>query len=224
FSRLRGAIPAPYLTSTDGFDAIYFDVATGAIFTDAEICVVVDADHDGIVDGTSTAVSRLTGLHFVGKAFVLETIRIDDIYACLTVNSLSPFALVASPPPATTTTTTTAPVPTTTTSTTIPGCVTARDCLGRLKASVDCPEGLDPKLGSFIDNKVGAALAKLAKAEAKPSKTAKFSKQARNLVNAIDHKAAMLLKRKKKPISPACRGSVGKAVAPVLQEIQAGQV
>ena len=44
FSRERGAIPAPYVTSTDGFNAIYFDVATGAIFTDAEICVVVDAD------------------------------------------------------------------------------------------------------------------------------------------------------------------------------------
>src|SRR5262249_48612254 len=85
FSRVRGAIPAPYLTSTDGFDAIYFDVATGAIFTDAEICVVVDRDHDGIVDGTQTAVSRLEGLHFVSGAFVLETIRIDDIYACLTV-------------------------------------------------------------------------------------------------------------------------------------------
>jgi hypothetical protein len=165
-------------------------------------------------------------VHFVGKAFVLETIRIDDIYACLTVNSLSPFALVASSAPATTSTTmtTTVPGPTTTTTTTIPGCVTARDCLSRLKASVDCPEGLDPKLRSFIDNKVGAALAKLAKAEAKPTKKAKFSKQARNLVNAIDHKAAMLLKRKKKPISPACRQSVGEAVAPVLQAIEAGQL
>src|SRR5262249_38316998 len=181
----------------------------------------------GIGEGSSRGVSRLAGLHFVGKAFVLETIRIDDIYACLTVNSLSPFALVASPAPATTSstiTTTTVPGPTTTTTTTIPGCVTARDCLGRLKASVDCPEGLDPKLGSFIDNKVGAALAKLAKAEAKPTKAAKFSKQARNLVNAIDHKAAMLLKRKKKPISSACQQSVGEAVAPVLQAIEAGQL
>jgi hypothetical protein len=229
FSRERGAIPAPYLTSTtDGFNAIYFDVATGAIFTDAEICVVVDADpQDGIVDGTRTPVSRLEGLHFVGKAFVLETIHIDGIYACLTVNSLSPFALVVSPPPATTSsttsTTTTLGAPTTTT-TTIPACTTALDCLGRVKASIDCPEGLDPKLGSFIDTKLGAASAKLTKAEAKPTKATKFGKQAKIVLTAIDHKAVVLAKRKKKPISAECSDSVTAAVKPVLQAIAAGQL
>jgi hypothetical protein len=34
----------------------------------------------------------------------------------------------------------------------------------------------------------------------------------------------MLLKRKKKPISAACRASIGEAVAPVLQAIAAGQL
>jgi hypothetical protein len=225
FSRERGAIPAPYVTSTaDGFNAIYFDIATGAIFTDAEICVVVDANpQDGIVDGTRTPVSRLEGLHFVGNAFVLETIHIDGIYACLTVNSLSPFALVASPPPATTSTTTTLGAPTTTT-TTIPACTTALDCLGRVKASIDCPEGLDPKLGSFIDKKLGAASAKLTTAQAKPTKATKFGRQAKIVLTAIDHKAVVLAKRKKKPISAECRDSVTTAVAPVLQAIAAGQL
>ena len=231
FSRERGKIPAPYVTSTpDGFNAIYFDVSTGAIFTDAQICVVVDADQDGIVDGTRTPVSHLEGLHFVGNAFVLETIQIDGIYACLTVDSLSPFALVASPPPtaSTTTTTTTSVATTSTTSgvstTTIPACATALGCLGRVKGSIDCPEGLDPKLGSFIDKKLGAASARLTKAEAKPTKAAKFGKQARNLLTAIDHKAAALAKRKKKPISAECSDSVNGAVAPVLQAIAAGQL
>lgn len=43
-------------------------------------------------------------------------------------------------------------------------------------------------------------------------------------MTAIDHKATMLLKRKKKPISAACRASIGEAVAPVLQAIAAGQL
>ncbi len=89
---------------------------------------------------------------------------------------------------------------------------------------MDCPEGLDPKLGSFIDKKIGAASARLAKAEAKPTKAAKFGRQARILVTAIDRKAAVLLKRKKKPISAECRASIGEAVAPVLQAIGAGQL
>src|SRR5262249_39934913 len=110
FSRLRGPIASPFVTSTsDGLNAIVFDGATGAIFTNAEVCVVVDADLDGIVDGTSTPVSRLAGLHFEGNAFVLKNTRIDGMYACVTVTSLSPFAIVASPStsPSTTTTTTT---------------------------------------------------------------------------------------------------------------------
>jgi hypothetical protein len=225
FSRERGTIPAPYVTSTDdGFNAIYFDIATGAIFTDAEICVVVDANRDGIVDGTHTPVSHLEGLHFVGNAFVLETIHIDGIYACLTVNSLSPFALVASPPPTTTTITSTTSTTITTTTTTIPACSTALDCLGRVKNSIDCPGGLDPKLGSFINKKLASASARLTKAEAKPTKAAKFGKQARTLLTVIDHKAAALAKRKKKPISAECSDSVNAAVAPVLQAIAAGQL
>jgi hypothetical protein len=233
FSRERGTIPPPYVTSTDdGFNAIYFDISTGAIFTDAQICVVVDANQDGIVDGTHTPVSHLEGLHFVGNAFVLETIKIDGIYACLTVDSLSPFALVVSPPAAASSTTTTtsvtstttaAGVPTTTT-TTIPACSTALDCLGRVKSSIDCPGGLDPKLGAFIDKKLGAASARLTKAEGKPTKAAKLGKQARNLLTVIDHKAAALAKRKKKPISAECSGSISAAVAPVLQAIAAGQL
>jgi hypothetical protein len=93
-----------------------------------------------------------------------------------------------------------------------------------VKASIDCPEGLDPKLGSLIDTKLGAASAKLTKAEAKPTKATRFGKQAKILLNAIDHKAVVLAKRKKKPISAECRNSVNAAVAPVLQAIGAGQL
>lgn len=232
FSRIRGAIPAPFVTSTDdGFDAVYFDVATGAIFTNAEVCVVVDADRDGIVDGTRTAVSRLQGLHYVGNAFVLENIRIDDIYACVTVSSLSPFALVASPEESTTTTTlvtetstTTTPTTSTTTTTTLPACATARDCLGELKGRVKCPEGLAPALSTFIDKKVNAAGAKLAKAVSRPTKAKKFARQAKALLTQIDKKAAMLAKKKKNGISADCRQSVGQALAPTLGEIASGSL
>jgi hypothetical protein len=127
------------------------------------------------------------------------------------------------PPVPTTSTSTTLGAPTTTT-TTIPACTTALDCLGRVKDSIDCPGGLDPKLGSFIDKKHGAASAKLTKAEAKPTKATKFGKQAKILLTAIDHKAGVLAKRKKKPISAACRDSVNAAVAPVVQAIAAGKL
>ncbi len=239
-SRVRGAIPQPYLTSTDGFEAIFFDIATQAIFTNAEVCVVVDADRDGVVDGTDTATSRLAGLHYVGNTFVLENIRLDDVYACLTVTSLSPFALVASPAGTTTTTTpttsttsttapgttpTTTPGATSTTTTTIPPCASARACLAELKGDVECPEGLPASLGAFIDRKVRAATTKLGQAGSKPAaKAAKLTKQARAAVQAIDKKAAALAKKKKKGISAACRQSVGEAVAPVLQELAAGRL
>lgn len=236
FSRLRGAIPQPYLTSTDGFEAIYFDIATGAIFTEAEVCVVVDADRNGVVDGTATAVSRLAGLHFVGNAFVLENIRIDDTLACLTVSSLSPFALVAAPAggttsttttvpgSSTTTTTTTAATSSTTTSTTIPPCSSARACLAEAKADVECPEGLPAALGNLFDKKVRAATAKLGQADSKPTKATKLAKQARTLLRAIDKKAAALAKKKRKGISAACRQGVADALAPVLRELDAGRL
>jgi hypothetical protein len=240
FSRERGAIPKPYVTSTDdGFESIFFDVATGAIFTTAEVCVVVDADLDGIVDGTRTPVSKLAGLHYVGNAFVLQDTRIDGQYACVTVTSLSPFALVAQPDTTTTTlpttgsTTTTTPssTPTTTTTTATPGgptttttlpCATARECLSELKSSVDCPGGLPESLGSFIDKKVNAAEAKLSQAVSKPTKAKKFTRVARTLLKAIDKKAAALAKKKKNGISAACRESVGQALAPTLGRIDAG--
>ena len=236
-SRVRGAIPPPYLTSSDGFEAIYFDVATGAIFTEAEVCVLVDADSDGVIDGTTTAVSRLAGLHFVGNAFVLEDIRIDGPYACLTVNSLSPFALVVSPAqattttmPATPTTSTTAPPATTptttsTTTTTVPRCSSARACLDVLKADVECPEGLPRSLSKLIDKEVQSATKSLGRAEGKsPRKMTKLVKRARNAVRAIDKKAAALARRRKKGISAECRQGVAAVVGPVLEEIDAGRL
>ena len=191
--------------------------------------MVVDADLDGIVDGTRTPVSKLAGLHYVGNAFVLQDTRIDGKYACVTVTSLSPFALVAQPDTTTTTlpttgsTTTTTPstTPTTTTTTTLP-CATARECLSGLKSSVDCPGGLPASLGSFIDKKVGAAEAKLSQAVSKPTKAKKFTRVARTLLKAIDKKAAALAKKKKNGISAACRDSVGQALAPTLGRIDAG--
>jgi hypothetical protein len=238
FSRVRGAIPAPYQTSTDGFEAIYFDIATGAVFTEAEVCVVVDADTNGVVDGTDTAVSRLAGLHYVGNAFVLENIRIDGSYACLTVSSLSPFALVASPRQTTTTTTPTTPTtsttapgttPTTapgsTTTTTIPPCASARACLAELKGGIACAGALPASFGRLIDKKIKAANAKLGKTAGKPAaKVAKLVKQARAAVQAIDKKAGALAKKKRQGISATCRESVAGALAPVLAELAAGRL
>jgi len=172
-------------------------------------------------------VSRLAGLHYVGKAFVLENIRIDGPYGCMTVSSLSPFALVVNPPAATTTTTTLpgATTTTTTTSTTTtlpPPCATARECLAEVRAAVECPEGLPTSLGSFLDKKLRAAGAKLEQA-ASGKQVTKRAKQAQALVRAVDKKAAALSRKKKKGISAACRASVGDALAPVLREIAAGR-
>jgi hypothetical protein len=237
FSRLRGAIPSSFVTSTaDGFKAIFLDVATGATFTNADVCVGVDADLDGIVDGTSTPVSRLVGLQRVSNGFVAQSTRIDGMYVCVMVTSLSQFAIVASPStkrPTTTTTTTTptttlrrghGPTTTATTTTTLPACATARECLETLKDSIVCPEGLAPRLGTFINRKVRAAITKLDRAASKPKKAARLTRQARTLIQSIEKRAAAFAKRKKKPISAACEQSVGYAVAPVLGALDSGHL
>jgi hypothetical protein len=236
FSRLRGAIPSSFVTSTtDGFHAIFFDVATGATFTNAEVCVVVDADLDGTVDGTVTPVSRLVGLQRVSNGFVAQSTRIDGMYVCAMVTSLSQFAIVASPatkrPTTTTTATTTTtlrrghgPTITATTTTTLPACATARDCLETLKDSIVCPEGLAPKLGTFINRKVRAAITRLDRAASKPKKAARLTRQARTLIESIEKRAATFAKRKKEPISTACEQSVGHAVAPVLGALDRGRL
>jgi hypothetical protein len=234
FSRLRGAIPSSFVTSTsDGFHAIFFDVATGATFTNAEVCVVVDANLDGTVDGTVTPVSRLVGLQRVSNGFVAQSIRIDGMYVCVMVTSLSQFAIVASPSTKRPTTTTTTRTTTTTlrrgrgtttatTTTTLPACATARDCLETLKDSIVCPEGLPPRLGTFINRKARAAITKLDRAASKPKKAARLTQQARTLIESIEKRAAVFAKRRKKPISAACEQSVGQAVAPVLGALDGG--
>jgi len=161
----------------------------------------------------------------------LENIRIDGPYGCMTVSSLSPFALVVNPPAATTTTTTlpgattttTTTATTTSTTTTLPPpCATARECLAEVRAAVECPEGLPASLGSFLDKKLRAVGTKLEQA-ASGKQVTKRAKQAQALVRAVDKKAAALSRKKKKGISAACRASVGDALAPVLREIAAGR-
>jgi hypothetical protein len=233
FSRLRGAIPSSFVTSTaDGFNAIFFDVATGATFMNADVCVGVDADLDGIVDGTLTPVSRLVGLQRVHNGFVAQSIRIDGMYVCVMVTSLSQFAIVVSSSakrPTTTTTTTLRPrrgstTTTTTTTTTLPTCATARECLGTLKSNIVCPEGLPPRLGIFITRKLRAAITKLDRAASKPKKAARLTRQARTLIESIEKRAAVFAKRRKKAISAACEQSVGQAVAPVLGALDGGRL
>jgi len=124
----------------------------------------------------------------------------------------------------TTTSTTMAGASTTSTTTTLPTCATARDCLGALKGNIVCPEGLDPKLGTFITHKVHAAITKLDRASSTPKKAARLTHQARTLIQSIDNKAAAFAKRKKKPISAACEQSVGQAVAPVLGALDGGRL
>jgi hypothetical protein len=232
FSRLRGAIPSSFVTSTaDGFNAIFLDVATGATFTNAEVCVVVDADLDGIVDGTSTPVSRLVGLQRVRNGFVVQSTSINGMYVCVMATSLSQFAIVASSSterPTTTTPTTLrsghVPTTTSTTTTTLPACATARDCLGALKGSIVCPDGLAPKLGTFIDHKVRVAITKLDRAASKPKKAARLTRQAQTLIESIGKRAAVFAKRRKKPISAACEQSVDQAVGPVLEALEGGRL
>ena len=88
---------------------------------------------------------------------------------------------------------------------------------------MDCPGGLPPALGTFIDKKVQAAGSKLAKAEEKPSKAKKFARAATTVLRAIDKKAAALAKKKHNGISAECRQSVGEALNPTLGEIDAGR-
>ncbi len=126
-SRYRGTIPAGYALSNSpgNFRALFFDVATDAVFTSGRVCVEVDVSPmDGIVDGTSPplTLNQLAILHAssAGNPFaaVPLILTIPGFVCADALTSLSPFVLlVDTTPPTTTTTVTTIPAPTTTTTT-----------------------------------------------------------------------------------------------------------
>jgi hypothetical protein len=242
-SRYRGAIPAHFATTGGGFDAVYFDVSTDAVFASARVCVEVDSNLDGIVDGTTLAVNQLAILHGAvgGGAFAVVPLVVVGQFLCADVASLSPFVLLidtsVSPPTTTTTTTpsatttpgstvttTTAPGGATTTTTLGPACTTARDCLQQATAHPLCAETINPKLLKTINKDVKAATTKLGKAAAATgAKAAKFQKQARAAIVAIETQADRFVTKKKGPISSTCRDAIKQAFGPVLGAIDASE-
>ena len=105
FSVTAGALPQNFSVSTGGYQAVFFDVSTAAAVSGPiEVCIhYADADSNGIIDGTTVAVSSLALLHSEGGTFVNRTSSIDTVAKkiCATVTSLSPFvaAVVIPPPP-----------------------------------------------------------------------------------------------------------------------------
>ncbi len=242
-SRYRGALPAHFATTGGGFDAVYFDVATDATFASARVCVEVDQNGDGIVDGTTLTVPQLAILHGAtgGGAFAVVPLVVVGQFICADVASLSPFVLLIDTsvvPPTTTTTTTpsatTTPSSTvtttttaggvTTTTTTLAACATARDCLREATAHQLCTETINPKLLKAINKDVKVATTKLGKAAAaNGAKAAKFQNQARAAIVAIETQADKFVTKKKGPISSTCRDSIKQAFGPVLGAIDASE-
>jgi hypothetical protein len=250
FSRLRGTIPPGYSTNSGGFRAFFFDAAvTGAAFMDGRICVEVDGDHDGIVDGTTLTVPQLAVLHATSGAFAaVPLVFLDGLVCADRVTTFSPFVLLVNTTvPGPTTTTTTVPAATTTTTTTVPaggstttttvstpaattttlpaGCATARQCLEQLRSQQLCAEPINPKLQKVIDRKITAALTKLGKGAgtSNAKKAARLVGQARAALRAIQTKAGKFVTKKKGPISAECRDSIGRALGPVLGAIDANR-
>jgi hypothetical protein len=240
-ARYRGALPANVATTGGGFDAIYFDVATDAVFGSVRVCVEVDSNRDGVVDGTTLAVNQLAILHAAvrGDPFVAVPLVVVPPFICADgLTSLSPFVLLIDtsvPGPTTTTTTTTSPSTSTVTTTTAIGatttttlasaCATARDCLREATARPLCAEPINPKLQKTITKEVKVATTKLGKAAvASGAKAAKFQKQARAAIVAIDTQADKFVTKKKGPISSACRDAIKQAFGPVLGAIDASRI
>jgi hypothetical protein len=103
-------------------------------------------------------------------------------------------------------------------------CATARECLELPVAGPMCGEPLNPKLQKMSSKKMTAAVAKLTKAvgTTNPNKVAKFTRQARKLLQAVDNLAAKFAHAKKKPISSTCRDAIIEALRPAIERIDAG--
>jgi hypothetical protein len=236
-SKVRGALPAGISTAAAGFRGLYFDASSTATFTSARVCIEVDMDEDGIVDGTSIPVSALVILHLESGAFVAKP-GFDLLgFACADgLTSLSPFVLAVDTtalPTTTTTTVTTTTLPggssTSTTisgpggtTTTVPTCSTASQCLSAIRSGPLCPEGGSAALQKTIDKKLKAASAKIAKAStATGAKAAKLSHAAGAALQAIETKADKFLTKKKGSITSDCRERIRKALAPVRSALDA---
>jgi hypothetical protein len=106
FSVTAGALPPNFSVSTGGYQAVFFDVSTGATVSGPiTVCIhYADANSDGILDGTTVAAASLVMLHNEGGAFVPKPTSVDNIAKtiCATVGSLSAFVVavpLAPPPP-----------------------------------------------------------------------------------------------------------------------------
>jgi hypothetical protein len=129
FSALPGAFPTG--VNLNPVAALFVDVTTNAMVSGpVRLCLsYVDADNNGIVDGTANlTVPRLRLLHAasIGAPFTDVTVFAGDLQVCGDAPAVGPIAIGALPPTATTTTTTTStsstlpPGATTTTSSTSP--------------------------------------------------------------------------------------------------------
>src|SRR5262249_4817372 len=140
---------------------------------------------------------------------------------------VTPFVLLPKTPPTTTTSTTssTTTLPgggsTTTTiatgsptTTTLAPCATARECLLAAPKPL-CSEPINPKLQKIITKKLNVATTKLGKAAGvSGAKAARFQKQARAAIGAIDAQADKFVNKKHGAISSACRDSIRSAFDP----------
>lgn len=93
-----GTIPPNFQVSLPGFQPIYFDVSTTAVFNGTvEICSYYpDSNQDGLVDGTSVPETQLRLLHRVSGQFDPNTPgRVDPVEnkVCASVTSFSPFVV-----------------------------------------------------------------------------------------------------------------------------------
>jgi hypothetical protein len=99
-SNTSATLPDNFAIATNGFQTAFLDIRTTATITPPiVICSsYADIDDDGILDGTSPAVSELalTFLHGEGGTFVDRTSSRDSDAntICATVDSLSPFAVM----------------------------------------------------------------------------------------------------------------------------------
>lgn len=101
-SAAGGAVDPRFEIAIGGFQAIFFDVSTTAVY-EGKITVCghyADADADGVVDGTSVPERDLVLLHREGNEFVpVQANHVDAATnrVCGSVSSLSPFAIAVSP-------------------------------------------------------------------------------------------------------------------------------
>jgi hypothetical protein len=212
FSSVPGGPPAGVTVSPPL--SVFVDIETSATFSGPiRVCIAyIDANVDGIEDGSGIPVDQLRLLHAIPPTFVDVTVSAGDGLVCGTVTELSPFVIGAGS--ASSTSTTVSGGGTTTSTLPLGGCEEPVACIEAALGEPLCAgEQINPKLQTIIGAKLGKARSVLQRAgTVAPAKVAKLIAKARKQLAKVGARADAFVSKKKGPITAGCRDGIRAAL------------